>query len=111
MVILIVCVSCCDNWLDYFPYVDNLIMSILFIVMLHVRKGSRGQSLSIAICKCLGSIFAIIACLLEHPTWLLCVLILCNIFDIIYVSMVVRTIQAEKAVALSPKNKKKQIAS
>ena len=106
--LIVFCVNCYDNWLDYFPYVDNLIMSILFLLMLHVRKSLRGQSISIAICKCAGSLFAIIACSLEHSVWLLCVLILCNIVDFVYVSMVIRAMQSEKTVVLSPKNKKKQ---
>jgi|SRR5690606_4367379 len=45
----------------YVAFGDNLMMSILFITMLLHRKSLRGQSISIALFKLLGTLFIVIA--------------------------------------------------
>ncbi len=44
----------------YAAFLQNLLMSVLFIIMLYNRNGTEGQSLTIAISKCLGTLAATI---------------------------------------------------
>ena len=44
----------------YAAFLQNLLMSVLFIVMLYKRNGTEGQSLTIAISKCLGTLAPVI---------------------------------------------------
>lgn len=41
---------------SYAAFMQNLLMSILFIIMLYNRHGSEGQSLTIAYSKCIGTL-------------------------------------------------------
>ena len=41
---------------SYAAFLQNLLMSILFIIMLFNRNGSEGQSLTIAYSKCIGTL-------------------------------------------------------
>lgn len=112
VITLIICYIYFNLWKVYFAFVDNLIYSALYIIMLYIRRGSRGQSMSIAICKGIGTFAATINTgFITHYMPICIIGMLCFLFDIIYIILLNRTIQAEKAVALSPKNKKKQNAS
>jgi len=74
-----------DNWKLYFAFVDSLLMSVLFVVM-HVFKGGRGESLSIAICKWLGTFFAVLTIASEN----VCALIMgigCFVLDVYYICL------------------------
>lgn len=44
----------------YSAFLQNLLMSVLFINMFVLRKGSSGQSLTIAICKWIGTLAPVI---------------------------------------------------
>ena len=41
---------------SYAAFLQNLLMSVLFIVMLQNRNGTEGQSLNIAFSKCTGTL-------------------------------------------------------
>ncbi len=77
----------------YGAFWSNLMMSILFILMLYQRHSLRGQSLSIAMSKMIGTLFASLAfCLYSLYSqsillWFLAVF--CLLFDAIYVGMVI----------------------
>ena len=47
-----------DNWKAYIVFPNNLVMSIQFFLLPFIRKGSRGQSMSIAVTKCIGTLCA-----------------------------------------------------
>lgn len=51
----------------YAAFGQNLMMSILFVAMLLRRDSLRGQSLSIALCKFLGTFFAFLLALFWSP--------------------------------------------
>lgn len=73
----------------YSAFIQNLIMSVLFINMLHVRKCIKGQNLVIAVCKWIGTLAPTILIGIIHYKFLLLVLGgLCSVFDIIYICMV-----------------------
>ena len=81
----------------YAAFLQNLLMSVLFITML-VRRGSReGQSFLIAINKWLGTLaptilFGVIGSGTFHgPSFLVLVLgLLCSLFDLIYIYLLGR---------------------
>jgi hypothetical protein len=77
----------------YAAFGQNLMMSVLFIVMLYRRRSLRGQSISIAACKLLGTALASLAFYLysplSHRSVLLPFLYLAILFyDVIYVGLV-----------------------
>jgi hypothetical protein len=68
-------------------------MSVLFLTMLYRRRSLRGQSISIAVCKLVGTAFASLAFFLfsslSHRSVLLPFLYLATfVYDTIYVGMV-----------------------
>ena len=108
MIAFVLCKLYVWNWKLYAQFVDNLIMSSLFILMLFIRGGSRGQRLSIAVTKCLGTASATMTIILGGCSYIMIGIgTLCFFLDIAYIILLYRTIQAEKSVVLSPKNKRK----
>lgn len=89
----------------YSAFLQNLLMSVLFINML-VKRGSReGQSLTIAVSKWLGTLaptvlFGIIGENgFPHGSTLIVVVgTLCSIFDLIYIGLLLKTKPAEVGV-------------
>jgi hypothetical protein len=92
----------------YSAFLQNLLMSILFIAMLNQRKSSEGQSMLIAISKCIGTIaptilmgYIGIKSALE-PNYLVRVIgFLIAVFDLIYIWLLVRTKNSEKKANLA----------
>lgn len=85
----------------YSAFGQNLMMSVLFILMLYRRGSSRGQSLAIAISKLLGTALASLAFFLytsisHHSVLLPFLYASILIYDVIYVVMVYKQQQAEK---------------
>jgi len=88
---------------QYSAFLQNLLMSVLFIGMLVNRGNSEGQSLTIAVSKWLGTLaptilFGVLGG--EHmngPNTLILVAgSFCSLFDIIYIWMLLRTKVVEK---------------
>ena len=82
----------------YAAFLQNLLMSLLFIDMLSKRRSDEGQSLLIAICKWLGTLaptllFGVLGTeVFNGPNHFLLVIgLLCSLFDIIYIALLVRT--------------------
>lgn len=89
----------------YSAFLQNLLMSILFIVMLVQRNSSDGQSLLIAISKCVGTLAPTILMgivgipgALEPNRLVLVVGGLTFIFDLAYILMLAATVKKEKSV-------------
>ena len=87
----------------YAAFLQNLLMSVLFIGMLVNRGSSEGQSLTIAINKWLGTLaptilFGVVGLQeMKGPSSLLLVTgIFCSLFDLIYIGMLLRTKEVEK---------------
>ena len=87
----------------YAAFLQNLLMSVLFIGMLVNRGSSEGQSLTIAVSKWLGTLaptilFGLLGAQgLNGPNTLLLVTgIFCSLFDLIYIGMLARTKALEK---------------
>jgi len=77
----------------YAAFLQNLLMSVLFIGMLVRRASTEGQSLTIAVSKWLGTLAPTIAFgMIGGPKPLiLTVGLLCSAFDLIYIWMVSRS--------------------
>lgn len=74
----------------YSAFLQNLLMSGLFIAMLMARRGIRGQSLIIAVAKWIGTLApTILFGVLERSQLILGVGLLCSVFDLVYIGLVI----------------------
>jgi len=72
----------------YSAFLQNLLMSGLFIAMFAARRGVRGQTLLIAIAKWIGTLApTIVFGVYEHSAFILTLGILCSVFDLAYVGL------------------------
>ena len=72
----------------YSAFLQNLLMSGLFIAMFVARRGPRGQSLLIAIAKWIGTLAPTIAIgFLENNLFVIGIGLLCSVFDLAYVGL------------------------
>lgn len=70
----------------YSAFISNLIMSVAFINMLYIRKDTKGQNLTIAISKWIGTLAPTIIFGVIYGNQLgLSLGIFCSVFDIIYI--------------------------
>lgn len=87
----------------YSAFIQNLLMSLLFIDMLAYRKSSEGQSLMLAVNKWLGTLApTILFGYLGAPDFSASALVLalgifCSIVDLIYIMLLMRVQAKEKA--------------
>lgn len=87
----------------YSAFLQNLLMSGLFIAMLVGRRGLRGQSLTIAVAKWLGTLAPTIAFgMLEHSPLILGTGLLCSVFDLVYVALVAWVRRNPQVLATGP---------
>ena len=79
------------GWMDgarYSAFLQNLLMSGLFIAFLIARQGTRGQSMVIAVAKWLGTLApTILLGVLGNLPFILWIGLLCSVFDLIYIGM------------------------
>lgn len=71
----------------YTGFLQNALMSGLFIQMLISRRGTRGQNLTIAIGKCVGTFLPTIV--VHSDRMLLSLGVVCFILDVIYIALIV----------------------
>jgi hypothetical protein len=79
------------GWTDgarYSAFLQNVLMSGLFIAMLVARRGARGQSMVIAIAKWIGTLApTILIGVLGNLPFIIGLGILCSVFDLIYIGL------------------------
>jgi hypothetical protein len=74
----------------YSAFLQNLLMSGLFIAMFVARRGIRGQTLTIAIAKWIGTLAAsILYGVIEASPFILGLGIMCCVFDLAYIGLVI----------------------
>lgn len=84
----------------YSAFLQNLLMSGLFIAMLVVRGGLRGQSLVIAVAKWIGTLAPTILFGALHRSALILGLgLMCSVLDLIYIGLILRTRRSNRGVA------------
>jgi hypothetical protein len=72
----------------YSAFLQNLLMSVLFIAMFVGRRGPRGQSMIIAVAKWIGTAApTILFGVLEASAFVLTLGILCSVFDVAYIAL------------------------
>ncbi|MBO1268337.1 transmembrane-type terpene cyclase [Arthrobacter cavernae] len=77
-----------DNAARYAAFLQNLLMSGLFIAMFAVRRGLRGQSMLIAVAKWIGTLAPTISFgWYIHSPFILGIGLLCSIFDLAYIGL------------------------
>ena len=82
---------------QYAAFLQNLLMSVLFIVMYVKRRGMKGQSVLLAAAKWIGTLAPTILMGMITFNWVVLVCgIFCSIFDIIYIILLVK--EHKKAV-------------
>jgi len=74
-------------YIEYSAVVINMIMSFLYIDMLHKRRSKKGQSLIIAVGKCAGTAALTFGSLLAAEKNMLIVILglICFLLDLIYI--------------------------
>ncbi|MCU1530313.1 MAG: hypothetical protein JWP75_4076 [Frondihabitans sp.] len=79
------------GWTDgarYSAFLQNLLMSGLFIAMLVARRGGRGQSMVIAVAKWLGTLApTILIGVLGNLPFIIGIGLLCSVFDLTYIGI------------------------
>jgi hypothetical protein len=98
----------------YSAFLQNLLMSVLFIEMLGRRGTSRGQSLLIAVNKWIGTLaptilFGVLGDGGFPKGSFLIVMLggLCSVFDVIYIGMLVRISRRDRKMERKIENPKK----
>lgn len=75
----------------YSAFLQNLLMSGLFVSLYAARRGPRGQSLVIAVAKWLGTLApTILFGVIEDAPFILGLGILCSVFDLAYIGLLLR---------------------
>lgn len=69
----------------YSAFLQNIVMSVAFLYMLAGRKSLKGQNLTIAICKCIGTLTPTLLGALENNLFIIVTGIICFIFDSMYI--------------------------
>jgi hypothetical protein len=88
------------NALKYAAFLQNLLMSGLFIAMFVARRGPRGQSIVIAVSKWIGTLApTILFGGLAGSAFILGLGLLCSVFDLAYIALL---IGARRGLVLEP---------
>ena len=74
-----------ENAEIYSAYLQNLLMSVSFLMLLNRRRSARGQTMLIAVSKCVGTVAPTIIGIMENKPFIIVVGIMCAVFDIIYI--------------------------
>jgi hypothetical protein len=84
----------------YSAFLQNLLMSGLFIAMLVARRGIRGQTLTIAISKWIGTLApTILIGVMGNMPFIIAIGIMCSVFDLVYIGLVWRALRHPEAFA------------
>ena len=92
-----------DTASRYSAFLQNLLMSGLFISLFVARRGLRGQTLTIAIAKWIGTLAATaIYGVIEASPFILGIGLLCCVFDLVYVGLVVWARRRSNELSATP---------
>lgn len=69
----------------YSAFLQNIVMSVAFLDLLKQRKSTRGQTMAIAVLKCVGTITPTILGTMEGNLFILVTGIICFVFDVLYI--------------------------
>lgn len=84
----------------YSAFLQNLLMSVLFIGMFVSRQGREGQTLLIAIAKWIGTVApTILFGIYEQSAFITMLGVFCSVFDLIYIGLLLRARNQAKTLA------------
>lgn len=69
----------------YSAYLQNIVMSIAYLYMLNRRQSDKGQTMLIAVCKCIGTLAPTLIGVIEQNVFIVATGIVCFILDVIYI--------------------------
>lgn len=69
----------------YSAYIQNVAMSVAYLYMLNRRRSSKGQNMTIAICKCIGTLTPTIYGTMEGNMFILVTGGICFVLDLLYI--------------------------
>jgi hypothetical protein len=73
----------------YSAFLQNALMSGLFVQMFIARRGLRGQTRTIAVAKWIGTLApTFVFGVIEGSHFILCLGIACSLFDLVYIGLV-----------------------
>lgn len=72
-------------------------MSVAYLYMLNRRKSSKGQTMLIAVCKCIGTLTPTIYGTMEGNTFILVTGVICFLFDLVYIYCLRHVMQQENS--------------
>ena len=79
-------------------------MSVLFIAMLVARGGTRGQTLTIAVAKWIGTLApTIVFGVIQGSPFIVGVGVLCSVFDLVYIGLVWTAPKLQSVTPAAPK--------
>ena len=81
----------------YSAFLQNIAMSVAYLYMLQRRGSSKGQTMCIGVCKCVGTLTPTIYGALEGNTFILVTGVICFVFDLIYIFALYSVKKAEAA--------------
>ena len=70
----------------YSAYLQDIAMSLLYLSMLKERKSDKGQSMTIAVCKCIGTLTPTIFGTIEGNWFITVTGIICFVYDLLYIA-------------------------
>lgn len=85
----------------YAAFLQNLLMSVLYLNLIVKRKGTKGQTLTIAYAKCIGTL-----CATGYGGWLagyqlaFVLGVFCFLFDVIYIVYMHKAIRVQKKCSI-----------
>ena len=86
-----------ELWLIDTAFTQMILTSMMFVYMLFARRSSRGQSMLIAVAKCIGSLGpALYGWLRMRDCFMAGLGTICFVLDCAYIVLLYRMIQAEK---------------
>ena len=94
ILVLVICVALQVLFMQWFgsvegekysAFLQNIAMSVAYLYMLRDRSSDRGQTMLIAVCKCVGTLTPTIYGALEGNWFILVTGVICFALDIIYI--------------------------
>jgi hypothetical protein len=86
---------------QYSAFAQNAVMSVLFLTTLLRQDGAPGQSMLMAVCKCLGTLApTILGGIVEgFNVYILLMGAICLVFDLMYIACLARRKRSKRVVA------------
>lgn len=69
----------------YSAYLQNIAMSVAYLYMLNRRRSSKGQTMTIAVCKCIGTLTPTIYGAMGGNMFIVVTGIICFVLDLLYI--------------------------